>query len=458
MAVSSTSAYSVSGLASGIDTQKIIDALVQVDSQPINLVQSQQSLAKAHLVAIQQMNTNVLAISSALDPLKQSSTFAAKTATSSNTAALGVTASGKAIAGTVNLSVKQLATADQYATSVPQADATSPLGGTGAITLQTNSGSAVVVTPTDYSLNGIAEAINGAGAGISAAVVNDGVGYRLLLTADKTGVSNGIAIAAGSDDLAAILATTGVDGLTPVSSAQDAELRLGDPDNGLKITSASNTVTDAIPGLTLTLGAKADNIAVAVSADSTSVASSITAFTSAFNTAQNFFKQNSTYDTTTKTAGQLFSDSVLRSQMQALRGAATTSDPAQPAGYQTLADIGVKFDDSGVLSVDSATLQTKLNANPSAVAALFQTVSQAVGKQVDRLTLSKIGSLSLEQDQLNSQITDMANRITDLNKRVDARKAYYQNQFNAMETLISQLSNQGKALTSFTNAVSAKSG
>src|SRR4051812_6192712 len=100
---SSTSPFTVSGLASGIDTKSIIDALSQVDSQPVKLVQGQQSAIKAHLATVQQINTNLLAVRDSFDALLQASTFSAKAVTSSNPTALTVTAAANASAGSLNL-------------------------------------------------------------------------------------------------------------------------------------------------------------------------------------------------------------------------------------------------------------------------------------------------------------------------------------------------------------------
>lgn len=446
---SSTSAFAVSGLASGIDTQSIINALMQVDSQPVNLVKTQQTAVKTHLAAVQQMNTNLLAVSDALDPLMQNSTFAAKTTTSSNTAALTVSASTSAVPGTLNVNIKRLASASQYVSTDTETDPAAALGTTGSITLQTVTGDPVVVTPSDYSLNGIASAINGAKAGITAAVINDGTGYRLLVTSSQTGQDNAILEVSGTGDLAGVLGGSSTSGFELVSDGLDAQIRLGDPDLGLLLTSPTNTVTQALPGLTLNLTDVADNIKVTTAADGSTVAGQITAFANALNTAQSYFDTNSVYNADTKTAGQLFSDSILRSQLLSLRAAVRSVDNTQPAGYRSLADIGVTFDASGKLTVDAAKLQDKLGQDSDAVSALFKSVGGSVNTQLDRLTATKIGSLQLEQDQLNSQISTMSDRIKSLNDQVTARQTYYQNQFNTMEKLIAQLNSQSQALSSF---------
>lgn len=454
--ITSTSSGStaVSGLASGIDTASIIAALVEVDTLPLTLVQQKQSVVEDHLAAIQTMNTDLLATKTSLESLASSSSlsaFKSKSASVSDTGALTATASSSAKNGTYNISVSQLATAHQIASSA-QDSSTTEFGSSGDITLMTASGDAITVTPDDYSLEGIADAINGSGAGISASVVNDGSAYRLLLSADETGEANAITQVTGSDDLASVLGSSGIDGFTETVAAQDAEFRIGDSENGLLITSASNTVNDAISGLTLTLSDTADDITVTVGIDADGITDAISSFVDNYNTAMSYFNSNSTYDSDTNTAGLLFSDSTLRVQLQSLNGAMSTIVSSQPDGYQSLEDIGISVASDGSLSFDSSVLQQKLSDDPDSVASLLAAVGATVDKRLDWLTDSQSGTLSLEENQLSGQISDMDDRITDLKQRIADRKAYYQAQFDAMEEMISELNTQSEALDAFLNA------
>lgn len=443
----------VGGLASGIDTKSLVEQLLAAERAPARLAEQKRTQVQARLDAVKQMNTRLLALRDALDDAKLPGTFAARRATSSNEAVLTASAGANAVTGSVVVNVKQLASAHQVVTAA-QASATTALGSSGTITIQAAGASTpTVVTVSDYSLNGIAAAINAANAGVTASVINDGSGFRLLVSSSQTGAANAITTLSGSDDLAALL--PGLAGLTQISAAQDAQVRLGDPNTGLLISSASNTMEQAIPGVTLQLKAVGDGVMVGVSRDAAAVRNTVQKFIDAFNEARKYLADNSRYDTATKKAGPLFNDYDVARQLASVERELTKAYDSQPLGFQRLADLGIRIGADGRMALDAATFDAKLNENQQAVAGLFAAAGAAAGAALESLTRSVDGAMALKQSNLESDIKALNERISAIDARLERRRAFYQARFLQMEKLTAQFQAQGTTLANFANSLAA---
>lgn len=447
--------FSVGGLASGIDTKSLIEQLISAERAPARLAESKRSSTQARLDAIKAMNTRLLTLRDTMDAVEQSSAFAVRKATSSNESVLTASAGSAAVAGSMTVNVKRLASAHQL-TTAPQGSATTVLGASGSITIRAAGATAdTIVSVTDYSLNGIAAAINGANAGVTAGVVNDGTGYRLLVTSQKSGDDFGIATLGGDGDLAALL--PGVGGMTVVAQARDAQVRLGDPATGLLLESATNTMGEAIPGVTLTLKAVGDGVNVTVSQDAPGVRASVQKMVDAYNDARAYFSSNSRFDSTTKRSGALFNEYDIPRQLDAIERELTASYTAQPTGFQSLAEIGVKLGSDGKLSIDATLFDAKLAQNQGAVANLFLAAGSATSAPLESLTRSVDGAMALKQSNLEGDIKSLSDRIASIDARLERRRAFYQAKFLEMEKLTAQFQSQGNAITNFATSLSGSS-
>jgi flagellar hook-associated protein 2 len=453
------SAFSVSGLASNIDTKSMIEQLVYLDRAPARIAESNRSKAQTKLDSFKTMNTRLLAFKDALDGVQDGATFAGRTATSAKPEALTATATSAAVLGGMKISVKNLATASQYASAGQTSATTTVASGSLAFRLaSTPAGSPdIVVTPTTLTMTGLAEAINAAKAGISASVVNDGTGtpYRLVLTSSESGLANAIASVAGTGGFATIIPDLA--GMTKVADAEDAEIRLGDPVTGLQLFSASNDMADAIPGVTLKLAAEADGIDVTVANDGTAAKTAVQALVDSYNSARDYFNANSTYDVATKVAGALFGDYDLRSRINGLEQGLDKTYTGLPSGFDSLADVGVTIGSDGKMEIDTSVLDSKLAEDPEAVSGLFAAASGAITTDLDYLTRSTDGVLALKQSTLEDRIEQLNDRITAIDARLERRKAYYQAKFLAMEKITAQMQSQGSSLTSFISGLSKSS-
>ncbi len=205
--VARTGAQSVSGLSSGIDWKSLVDSMIEIDGSTTRLAEKRQKTVQTRLDAVRSLSSKLLAAQIDSGSLKLTSTFASRTATSSNQSVLTATAGISASPGVYTVTVEQKAQAQQLATG--GFTSSSSAIGTGTVTIQVGNGAATTVTvgSGNATLDGLAAAINGAtGSGVTAAVINDGSAspYRLVLTAKDTGAANIIKLDA-----------SGLSGVTP---------------------------------------------------------------------------------------------------------------------------------------------------------------------------------------------------------------------------------------------------
>jgi flagellar hook-associated protein 2 len=455
----SASTMSVSGLASGIDTKALIDQLLYLDRSPARVAEANRTIAQNKLDAVKTMNTRLLAVSTALDDVKLGSGFTDRTTTSSNESVVKATATSAAVPGSIKVSVKSLAAAHQVA-SFGQSSATDELA-PGSLVLRLASTAVdaadIVITPETNTLTGMAEAINAANQGIVASVVNDGSGtpYRLLISSAKSGEANAITTLTGTGGFADIIPDLSL--VEEVTAPANASVRIGNSETGMLLTSDSNTMDQAIPGLSLQLRTIADNIDVTVAQDSNAVSGFVQTLATSFNSALDYYNGNSKFDTASNSSGPLFGDYDIRRKLGDLEQQFLKTYSDQPAGFQRLSDIGITVGADSKLSVDSAILNEKLLENPHAVQGLLQTAGHAAFAQVDSLTRSGDGAMALKLDTIQSRIDILTSSITRTDTRLEQRKAFYQAKFLSMEKITAQMQSQGNSLSSFISGLSKSS-
>jgi flagellar hook-associated protein 2 len=232
---SSSSPVTVSGLVSGINTNELITALLATDQQKVTSLQSQQTSVTTQQTAFDSIEAQVTSLQSTLAPLANSinGVFNALTATPSNTNVLNAAASSNAVAGVYNITVNQLATANEIASQGFDSPSSQISQGTLTLNIGTASNT-ITIDSTNDTLQGLADAINASGAAVTASIVSDGSGtgqqgYRLLLASTATGTANTINITNN-------LAATGGGATQPIFST-------GTISNAIPSTSFSGTST-----------------------------------------------------------------------------------------------------------------------------------------------------------------------------------------------------------------------
>ena len=348
--------------------------------------------------------------------------------------------------GSYQIEVEQLAAAHKLQ-SAPGAfaSATAPVG-IGTLHISTGGQNFdVVIDSSNNTLAGIAAAINSsaAGAKVQATILTAAGEARLTIAARTVGAANAITITQtdGDGGLAGLVYPPSGGGLTQVQAALDARAVI----DGLTVTSATNTLSGAIAGVDVTLkevNAADETTQITIGYDRTAARQTIDQLVKSYNDVVDAIKSVSSYNPETKQGGPLFGDAGVRNLVSQLRRELTTNVSGLTGPFDMLADIGISADLNGKLSVDSADLDAAFSANFDAVGALFATNQVGVAVKLDALLapyLDSDGVLDARTSGLKTSIADIAERREALNERLAALQKRYTREFNALDTLMSQL-------------------
>ncbi|HYC42131.1 MAG TPA: flagellar filament capping protein FliD [Noviherbaspirillum sp.] len=268
----------------------------------------------------------------------------------------------------------------------------------------------VTIDGTNNSLQGIRDAINKANLGVTASIVSDGSAspYHLVLTSNKTGVTSSMKISVTGDDaLKDLLAYNPADPsgqkLTETTAAKSTALTV----NGIAISSASKSISEAIEGITLKV-TKTGTTTLTVARDTNAITSAVNGFVKAYNDLNKTLKDLSAYNAETKQGGPLVGDATVRSVQTGIRELLSKSVPELTGNIKTLSDIGVSFEKDGTLSVNSSKLQNAVTNNFDKIAQLFAaygTTSDSLSSFVSSTSATRAGTYAVVLTQTATQGT-----------------------------------------------------
>ena len=402
-------ALTSAGVGSSLDVNGIVSKLMTVAQQPLTLLQQQASSYQSSISAYGSLQSALSQFQSSMSSLANASQYQSTSATSSNPSVATVSATSAAIQGSYSLAVSQLAQSQQLLTS-GVASASTAIGSGATTTLSFNFGTisggtlsggiysnatftsngsgtqTVTINSSDNSLTGIANAINSANIGVTASIVNDGSAtnpYHLLLTSTATGQSNSMQISVSGDaTLSSLLsenpASNTGQSLTQTVAAQNANFTV----DGVPITSASNTDSTAISGLSLNLLSTGSST-VSVSTSTTGITNAVNQFVSAYNTVIQTLQSDTGYSTSTKQAGPLNGDPTVTGLLNQITGMLSQPVAGGPSAMDMLFQAGITLQGNGTLAVNSTQLQSAINANPTAFAGMFAQSGQATDSQIN---------------------------------------------------------------------------
>ena len=553
------------GPESGINYTSILNALDQALSAPITLMQAQETPLNNQLSVWQSIGSDISALSSSASALGQPSLFQTYTAASSNTSVATATASSSAIPGTYSFTVNQLAQASEIASQGIAATSTTVGTGTFGITVNgtlTN----VSVTSSNDTLSGLAQAINNAGAGVSAAVISDGSSnspYRLVLTSNTTGTNSAITInntlsggtaslnfnsatinptywngTPSSGDTIPTAAgtytgkasqtytftvggtgtqTVGTNAITinwTNSSGQNGSFTVPSSETGttsyyidgsgssnstnsgieLSVTagqtltagdsfsldafnptmqtaqnavvdygntyiqSQTNTVTNAIPGVTLNLLSTGSDV-LTVGIDTQAIDGAVNSFISAYNkvisdvSAQNTVTSSGSGNAKNSSLGPLGGNIALSSLVNSLYGFMGSEAPtlSGDAGLPSTYGITSNSNGSGQLQLNTSTLNNMLVTSPQQVQQFFSALvngsSTADGASMlggmtsflNTYTNPANGIIQFNEQEINTEITSMNNQISLQQALVQQQMGMYTKEFSTLESYIGQM-------------------
>ena len=432
------------GIGSGLDVEGLVTQLVAAEREPAEArFLRRESRLTSEISALGALQGALGSVQASLDALTSLNTFNQRSASVSGDSGVSASATRAAATGTFQVEVSALAQAQSLASG---AFATaSEVVGEGTLTLRFGT---LDVTPADpgpesvdgFSVNaardsvsitidasnntleGVRDAINASGAAVNAVIVNDGSGFRLLLSSSETGAANAIELRVedtgdGNDldqaGLSRLAYNEDAANLSQTVAGQDAQLRI----NGLAISSASNTVSDAIDGVTLTLRDTTEGTGstVTVEQNRSSARAAIEGLVSSFNNFITIANRLTDYNPETGQAGALQGDITARSVINQVRSAVTGSARGFNGAFSSLAELGITTQEDGTLGIDSARLNEAFASNFEDVVGVFSRIGRLDDSNIDVQLIgsrAEVGSLSVEITRLATRGTVSGLAIT----------------------------------------------
>ncbi|MCA9176298.1 MAG: flagellar filament capping protein FliD [Planctomycetales bacterium] len=353
----------IDGLASGIDTTKIVEGLLEIQQKQIDQFESRKTKTGVQQASFSGLESRLLSLRNDLSKLTTSggSVFRNRSATSSDESLVQVAASSNAPVGSYQIKVNQLAQSHQVATQ--GFDDPGSLITEGDLTLQVGSGAATTITidSSNNTLQGLVDSINRSDAGVSAVLINDGSAspYRLMLTAEATGAANDIRITNGLGATAGSATQPQFDLGNAIQDPLDANVTLGSGAGAITVNSSTNHVENVVPGVTLNLlgadPAKAININVTQNSDAT--IESAQAFVESYNNLMSYIDSQARFTAETEDAGPLLGNRAVIRIQDDLRLLLTESIGGLNPSLNRLTAAGFSLDDKGQLSLDETRLR-----------------------------------------------------------------------------------------------------
>lgn len=415
----------------GIDVSSLVSQILSNSSGQLTEWQSEQTTLQGQASDLTAINTALTNLATAVTALADpAGALAAQSATSSDSGVLTATADTTAVAGNHTITVSNLATTGTVYTNDFAGGATTsilPQGATGGeIDLQIGGANPVPITITPGSndtLTTLASYINTQNLGVNASVITDANGSRLALVSQATGSPGALAITGNNTNLSFA---------TPIGGL-NAQLTL----DGVPYTSTTNTVTGAIPGVTLNLaGQSSGPVQVSVGPDAGQATTAINNFVSAYNQVISDINTEFTFNTATNSQGPLAGDSLVEQLQSSLLNDAAYSVTGN-GGDVNLAALGINTNNDGTLTVDSSALSSALAANPAAVQNFFQNTASTgfannFNTDLTNLTDPVQGPLNVDLAQNQTQQTDLATNITNFQTQLTAQQTALTAEYDAV--------------------------
>ena len=438
----------VSGLGSGINIDGLVSSLTAVAMQPLTALQTKKANIDAASSTISTLSSKLSTLKSAALALSSSTGFSSFAAASTDTAIVVSTTGGSAV-GSFSVQVNALAQT-QKTRSGSMASETDAFGESSTMTITDASGDkAFSILATD-SLDDVATKISASGARVSASIMNDGNGFRLVVQGLDTGASNGFTMSGGPSTLA----------FTEYQSAQDASLTV----DGLPVTSKTNQLTNVIAGVKLALTKTTTTPAtVSVTTNATSLENKLGSFLYAYN---DFVTNSHTavgFGSAKAANPILAADSSVRNALHSLGALVGNLVPNTRSAYTTMGSIGMKSNADGTLAMDYTKLEAALTADPASVQRLFVTdtstgatgVMSTLMSAVDSMVKSSSSPIAARIASLTAQSKQTDDSVTKMQERIQAYTASIKAKFNAMDSAVAKYNSMSSQLLASTKTNSA---
>jgi len=442
---------SAPGIGSGLDVSGIISKLMEVEQRPLTQLNAKETKQQAQLSAFGSLKSVLSSFQDSVKALAKPALFNSFKATLADTTLAAVSTSSGAAAGTHQIEVQSLAQAQKIKSEAFAT--TDTVIGSGSLTIEfgaynedgtftANADKAtktITIDPAKSTLADIRSAINEANAGVTASIVNDGSGNRLVIASQDSGLANALKISANDTDgnhtdnaglsrLTFDASTGGVSNMTETVAAKNAIMVI----DGITVEKPSNTINDALEGVTFNL-LKANpgtSTTLAVEKDKSSVEAAVKAFVTTYNELEKTIGNLSRYDAANKQASVLTGDSTVRMIQNRMR-AMLNGNQSATGGINSLSELGISFQKDGTLALDNNKLSAVLNDPDKNIAAFFgdipgatttsSTTSQSVNVSDSLISIISQpptftpGNLAVNISQIATQGNATGNKTAGLN-------------------------------------------
>ena len=430
------------GVGSGLDAAALVQSIMKAEQVPLNSLNNKKVDLNSKLTAYAQVNANLTQFKTAIAALSTPQSFQNYTLSSNDPASISTSISGKPIAGVYNVEVNQLAQGQKL---IGQGQASvDAVVGTGTVSFSfgsisdgtltsdgkyqdatfTNNGSptkTITIDSSNNTLAGIRNAINASGFGVTASIVNDGSNtpYHLVITNNQTGETQSMKISVGDQ----AVGSTGLSDLlnydpsqndgqafSQARKAQNANIKV----DGIAISKSSNTITDAIEGVSLTLNKinTGNPSSIYISKDTSALSTKLQTLVTQYNNLISFIDTQTKYDTAQKKGAVLYGEASLRSIKYQIRSILTSAVPQGTGKYTSLSQLGIAFQKDGTLALDASKMQAALDNNSDEISKLFAPTATSTDSQISYISASnatKTGTYAVNVSQLATQGTLTAN-------------------------------------------------
>lgn len=421
------------GIGAGFDLGSVLDQMMAVERRPLDQIRQRQATVESQISSVGRLKSSFASLESSLSALRYDYNLRSNSVSSSSEGVATAVAGTDAAPTNYSLEVTSLATAHKVASS-SYADSATTVG-SGTMTISVGGDSFDITVGATDTLSDIRNAINDASdnTGVTAGIINDGNGSRIILTGKETGAANAVSFTFADDDgnntddagLSRLFYYgAGGDGLAEtIKTASDAEFSI----DGFAMTSSSNTVSGAVDGMTIELAA-AGSTTLSVSQDNEPIRKNLQAFVDAYNGLQ------ATMDAAAQ--GSLKGDSLLPNIDRTLGSLLNTASGS--GQYTHLSQIGIERDRYGKMSLDTARLEEVMAQDPDAVISML---TESAGRLYTFADTSQ-----KEQGFLGSRETSLSNRRSYLSdqaesweRRLEAIEARYHREFSKLDSIVSGL-------------------
>ena len=475
------------GIGSGLDVNGIVSQIMALERRPLSLLDNRENQQKAQLSAFGSIKSALSTFQETLKKLSDPLKLSATTASLADSSLAAVSASSNAVPGSYEIEIKSLAQAHKLKSE--NFTSNSDIVGSGTLTIQfgTYNGDGsytanvdkpdqtIAIGTNEATLAGVRSAINNANAGVTASIVNDGSGSRLVIASQDGGTSNALRITVSDDDgnhtdntglsrLAFDASTGGVSNLSETMAARSASLVI----DGIPITKSTNTITDAIEGVTLNLQKtnEGSTTLLTVAQDTESIKKTVQSFVDGFNALNKTISDLTRFDPDNRQGAALTGDSIARTIQSRMMTVFNTPPSVANGGLNHLSEIGITFQKDGTLQLNDEKLTAVMNDPGKDIASFFskgtvdftQTTeapetgaadsagfASRLNQLIDGLLRSD-GLINGRMDSINTTIRDIGKQRDTVDRRLEDVERRYRAQFAALDTLIASMSSTGNFL------------